>query len=263
MSNDVVVVTSFSRAGYAQYGAEFLRSWDKYGESELCVFYEDSTPLSTKFEDTVTPIRWWFNLMKDQSLIDFLKTAPAEDKDKEIHWKANAGKFARKVFALNSQHIPRSTWRIWLDADTIATQPITDEWLLTLCVKPINYLGRQDAPTSECGFVAYKMDAAGALFLTRFKAVYQTGEYLSYPEWHDSYIFDRVMEEFEEPEKLFHNLSEGLRGLHVFDDSPIGARLQHKKGPLRKDANAMAKLATMPDYYLSNQELSRFGRVRA
>ena len=220
------ICTSFSKEGYEEYGKDFLISFERHWPKEvpLFVYTEDEVPRHG--------VACWQNLETDQDLTAFLKTCPEDSKD--YRWMVR--KFAHKVFALTDPDRPDVDWWIWLDADVVTTKPITDEFLAEACPMGFlaSYLGRKDWHTSECGWVAYSKLWRAGDFLKRFREVYTSGEIFDHLEWHDSYIFDRVREEFEGPGLLFKNLSEGVPGMHVWDGSILGTCMEHKKGPLRK-----------------------------
>jgi len=216
------VCTSFSKEGYEEYGKEFLESFKRYWPKHigLYIYTEDCWDLEVR----VIP------LSSDEELTAFLETCPKDSTD--YRWMVR--KFAYKVFALTDPNRPDVDWWIWLDADVVTTKPITDEFLAEACPEGFlaSYLGRKDWHTSECGWVAYSKRYRGKEFLKRFREVYTSGEIFDHLEWHDSYIWDRVREEFAG--SWFKNLSEGIPGMHVWDGSILGTCMEHKKGPLRK-----------------------------
>lgn len=220
-------ITSMSEAGYREYGKNFLDSWPL----PITVYSEDALPVP------------YVDLNLDDELTAFLETAPEGD-----DYRFQAGKFAKKVFAVTGEQ-ESSDWRIWIDADVVVDGPITEEFLQTVCPedKVGSYLGRKDWHHSECGWVAYNMRYAKA-FLRDFREIYTSGEIYDHLEWHDSYIFDRVME--KHGKSAWKNLSEGVPGMHVWDETPLGSVMRHLKGPLRK----AGKTANVPKSYWSEKE---------
>jgi hypothetical protein len=176
--------------------------------------------------------------------VEFQKNAPDESKD----YRYKAKTFSHKVFAITNP--PDVKWWIWLDADVITEHPVDEEWLKTVCPEDatLSYLGRKDWRHSECGWVAYNLEKARP-FLEEFRRIYTSGEIYTFPEWHDSYIFDRVRERIP---GNYHNLSEGISGMHPWDESPLGEKMRHLKGPLRKKGKSLEGL---PDGYKSEIEI--------
>lgn len=230
-------VSSMSLAGYEQYGKAFLESFKKHVSYHLCLFSEDKLPVRH------------FDLTTDLELMTFLKDAP-DGPD----YRYQAGRFAKKIFSVTSVHLPSSDWRIWIDADTLFHADVTPEFLSEVCPEGMigSYLGRKDMGHSECGWVAYNMRYAQD-FLRDFRNLYVSGEIYDHLEWHDSYLFDRVREQYRTRQGLdgWYNLSKNVPGMHVWDESPLGKVAKHLKGPLRKSG----KTADVPKEYWSKDEI--------
>lgn len=185
-------------------------------------------------------------LASDPEFLRFEHEAPHDGAD----YRFNALKFAHKVFTVTTPPEEYADWWIWLDADTETLKPIDERFLKTACPEGYmgSYLGRKDWHHSECGWVAYSLREGAGKFLARFREVYTSGEIYEHLEWHDSYIFDRVREEF--PEDAWFNLSEGVPGMHPWDSTILGEHMRHYKGPLRKEG----RTADVPESYWSEQE---------
>ena len=229
-------VTSMSRQGYEEYGRNFLDSYAEHVTHPLVVFSED--PL----EDDRFPFR---DLNQDEDLSKFLGSCPYPESP---HYQWQAGKFARKIFAITAE-MPYADWRIWIDADVVVEKPLDEPFMACACPDDFtgSYLGRKDWHTSECGFVAYNMAERGWDFLQEFRKLYTSGEIFDHLEWHDSYLFDRVRERRDD---RWLNLSEGVPGMHVWDDCILGQYMKHFKGPLRKKG----KSGDVPPEYWSERE---------
>ena len=224
-------VTSMSLKGYEDYGRNFIESFDKHCSLPLYLWSEDDLPVPAA---------------RLQSIPDWVEfqNYPKDPPD----WKYQAKRFSHKVFPAT---LPLDyAWWIWLDADVEVFGDIDEEFLSRVCPEEatLSYLGRKDWRTSECGWVAYNLNNGGRKFLDRFREIYTSGEIFDHLEWHDSYIFDRVMEELP---GTYHNLSEGIEGMHPWDESPLGEKMKHFKGPLRKQGKSLDHL---PEQYRSAQE---------
>lgn len=151
-------------------------------------------------------------------------------------YRTNYVDFAHKIFALYQAYLfakqQNVEYIIWFDADIVVREETTiedlDKWIGG---NDIVYLGRKDWDHSECGFVAYKTETAGK-FIERFHEMYVNDEVLNHPQYHDSYIFDVLRGEF--PDLKYKNLSENISGRDVFNESPLGEKFTHYKGPLEK-----------------------------
>lgn len=227
-------VTSMSTEGYREYGKKFLDSFKEFCDKRLRIYSED--PL----ENEGLPV---VDLNLDAEFRQFLSECPPESK----HYQWQVGKFAKKVFAITDPFI-EDDWLIWIDADVVLDKPLDERFFEKTCPENQDgaYLGRKDWHTSECGFVSYNLKRRGGTFLKRLREVYTSGEIFDHLEWHDSYLFDRVMEEGYD----FLNLSEGVSGMHVWDDTILGEYSRHLKGPLRK----AGRKGDVPKKYWSERE---------
>lgn len=243
------VVSSMSREGWDRYGERFLESFKKFWPTgtELTLYSEDKLP------GIETP-----NLYEDKELVAFLDEARKRDACFVDDYRKDAGRFAHKVFALtNPSNFEGCDWLIWLDGDTETIAPVTDEWLQTILPDDTSvvYLGRKDMPHSECGFMAFNMRQRAENFLLRMRVEYRDRIW-EYEQWHDSWLFDKLMSvSYGLP---FHNLSEGIPGMHVWDDCPLGEVMRHHKGPLRQKGMKPGD-GNVPDGYWSKKELSEAG----
>lgn len=155
-----------------------------------------------------------------------------KDYKNEGDYRTNYIDFSHKIFALYQAYLfakqEGTDYIIWLDADVIAKGEVTiadiEKWHNGA---DIAYLGRKDWDHSECGVVIYKTETAGK-FIERFHEMYIKDEVLTHKQHHDSYIFDRLREEFSN--LTYHNISEGVDGRDVFNVSILGEKLIHYKG---------------------------------
>lgn len=225
------VITSWSKAGFDDYGINFVDSYAKYWRSIPIWIFSEDDGLHKKF---------------DPYYYEFIDICPEDSKD--YRWQAK--KFCHKVFAYTDKRMRDIDWLIWIDADVETFAPVDVEFLRKACPDGTmgSYLGRKDWHHSECGWISFNLKNGAGAFLDRMREVYTSGEIFDYLEWHDSYIFDRVREEIG---GNWHNLSEGVPGLHVWDDTILGIKMRHLKGPLRKSGKRPQGL---PESYWSGAE---------
>ncbi len=155
-------------------------------------------------------------------------------KDAGKGFKWDAVRFAHKVYAIfHCASTARSTWLLWMDADTICHSPITIEDINTLCPAHTDlcFLGRR-GKFSECGLYAMNLNSpATRLFLNKFQQAYDDAEngIFKLDEWHDSFVFDDVRRSANliELDWSSHLITgEG----HPLINSAWGAWLDHLKG---------------------------------
>lgn len=176
----------------------------------------------------------------------------------EGDYRTNYIDFSHKIFALYQAYLFAEQegidYIIWLDSDVIVKEDILisdiEKWHNNA---DISFLGRKDWDHSECGLVIYKTETAGK-FIERFHEMYCKDEVLKLPQYHDSFVFDRIREEF--PLLSYHNISEGIEGRDVFNESVLGEKLVHYKGPLEKK-----KLLEMTKKYKGDVNIAHTNNV--
>ena len=101
----------------------------------------------------------------------------------------------------------------------------------------MSYLGRTHFPPgrpySECGFLGFNLKHEEfKRFINRMVEVYSSGEIFSYVEWHDSWIWDQIRQEFEEKNINFKNISGPIfeKLEHPFVNCNLGKFFDHLKG---------------------------------
>lgn len=266
-----LLVTSFSPSGYEAYGKRFLETFVKHAPKDVAlhVFHEASPP--PEQDPRIT----YHDLLLDRDLAEFLErhknnpyadgivTLP--DGSTQIDYRFQAKRFCRKIFALSSPLIPPSDWRIWVDADVDWTATPSFSDLLT--DGDVYYLGRPKDVwhTSECGFVAYNLTGKyGQSFVNDFRSNYKNDYIFSLPEWHDSYLFDRLREAYVLQGCRFVDLAEGLKIMHPWPETALGKFSVHHKGPVAK-AQAAAQPQPQPQQLpsLQPQHVSIAGLCKA
>lgn len=229
--------TSFSPAGWREYGRRFVETYLKCWTAPLWVFHE-----GREFDFPTNAAIAYVDLRQDEELNQFLRIyghdprhhgVRAEPSGKLwIEYRTQHVKFARKVFAYTTPKRPECDWWIWIDADTEWTAPVTDKLLADLCPETasVSYLGRKDWDHSECGFLAFNISCGGDNFLKRMRGAYISGEAASLSQTHDSYVFDHIREWWPKAWWPLHNISADLPGMHVWPATLLGGISTHHKG---------------------------------
>lgn len=246
-------------------------AWEVYARTALETFarhWPADVRLTVYLDDEALVAECWQALEARQAMSDVrVGKLPAHDAflrrngvEESSDFRYGACRFSHKVAALKATFDGVATDAngciLWLDADVITTAPVTHDWLaqfLPSGAHHVSYLGRPRFPFSECGFVGYRTSEEGRAFLDAFWAMYESEALFKLPQWHDSFIFDRVRECFEVA--WFKNIAEGALGVHVWLNTPLAERLEHWKGPVAKrlrrpisdqEAVAIAQAARAP-----------------
>ena len=183
----------------------------------------------------------WANLFDDKSLLNVLGWAARIPlcqglmPDKTYNYHRDVWKFCRKTFAVR---LAMANWTgplFWLDADVRFDKPVPEDVVNRLIARhAIAYLGRKDAPHSECGFIGFDTSRQDVRdFIERWAGAYVDGSVFDLPGWHDCWVFDALLKSTRIPA---NNLTELVSGWSVFESSVIGKYGIHLKGALKEKA---------------------------
>lgn len=270
MKSNILVVTSFSTVGYRQYGAEFIKSFHKYWPKEVDLKLYIHKPYPVK-DDAVKEEALiqgeleangevYFNLdtanetleLKDgfSNLVATHGYNHISNDKGVVNWRFDVPKFVNKVLALghvNQNHMGNYEWVIWLDADTITKKEVTKEFLAGLLDEKADVirLGRNGVTAySETSFIAFRNNERARTLIEKLAATYLLHEYRFYSEWHDGFVFERLLNLSILGDKLSaKNLTPGVTDLDAFGVSPLAPYMEHLKG--NKKEGGMISTATV------------------
>lgn len=241
----VVVVTTFSPAGYRCYGKQFVETFAKHTDTPLVVYHESQDDV------VMAPNVNWRNLDADLDRKAFLAKW-GSDPDKigtEADFNSQSIRFCHKVFAItDAAKWSQAEWLVWMDSDvTVFGAPDWNDLLPD--GKSVVYLGRDPALNpawifgakwrpicSETGFVGYRLADSGVRAALEDMRRFYTSDAifdLHKTDWHDAKIFDLCREKCIDKDR-WHNLCEGKAGTHVWPLTKLGKWSRHNKGPGRK-----------------------------
>jgi hypothetical protein len=255
----VKFVTSFSADGFKRYARKMLLSvienWKD--DLKLIAYYHDFTddlvkelPESDKIE-----YRNLDNIQDMKNYKQFMKLHDGTEGGKiPYNWRMDAIKWCNKVYALTDLSLEigeqeaRGGWLIWLDADTVTTKPFSEERVLRLFKKgaELVHLGRKDIDYSETSFIAFNLDYQSPHYLLAdLRGCYDIGEVTAYREWHDGFIFERLLKIYVAHGLRVQNLSQGAEGLAAFAQSPLSQYMIHYKGNLKNNVEKEEAVGTI------------------
>jgi len=233
------VVTSFSPEGWNLYGQNFVETFVYWPRAvKLICVWEGAPPRGdlNGFDLLETePARSFFTRHLDDPIIAGKVPHPKWPWDKKseakgYNFRFDAYKFAHKVFALTAASRYVEDGKLfWLDADVITHAPVSLELLDRVLpdLAAISYLPRHDYTHSECGFIGFNLDHNHTRrFLAAFEDVYASDDFTKLEAWHDSFVFDRLVEWRKPP--AFH-LEHDSKS-QPFDNSVLGNCMTHLKG---------------------------------
>lgn len=236
-------VTSFGPGGWEQYARRMVESWVQHGKAPLTVYYHDQklpkdAPRSSKIK--------YVDLNKvDKEFVEWrqrAQNAKGMMPNGQYNFRLDAFKFAPKVFALTHLASTKKHDRlVWLDGDTFLTGKVDAQWLDKFCKGEVVHLGRQSFPYSETSFIVFDTKArAPRELLADLRDVYVDGEIFFWQEWHDGFIFERLL--------YLHKLH-GLKaksltppaykGIDAFENSVLNERIKHLKGARKVQQKAL------------------------
>ena len=254
-------VTSFSDSGYISYAKNMLESVAKFWKNDLklIAYYHDcSEELVAEFPQS--EVIEYRNLNDVQDMLDYRERMKDHDGTEggqmQYNWRMDAIKWSHKVYAMTDLSLEigdkeaKGGWLIWLDADTITTKPFSQKSLDTIVPEKAElvYLGRKDVDYSETSFIAFNLDYQSPHYLLAdLRGCYDIGEVISYREWHDGFIFERLLKIYLAHGLKAHNLTPNVDGLAAFANSPLSEYMVHYKGNLKKK---LSKDTVAPDVNL-------------
>ena len=290
MSNEkVLVITSFSDKGFTQYGKAFIDSfvsnWPlKKGSLDLRCFYHSTFPLKEgvplwdgkelehldKVAYTSLDQLEWLTSIKETFLSSYAQRNP--NCNGVIPWQHDVVKFINKVAALgwvlnDEDVVNHYDWVIWLDADTKTISKVSKTFISKQLLDSdadIIRLGRRDANYSETSFVAFKVTPNVVNFVKRLVGVYATHDYYNYTEYHDGFVFERLLNQAILSEELaVKNISPEAKGLDAFHQSPLKEIMTHDKGNKKQEGGATLTATRLTNEKRANPYMPGSGEFKA
>lgn len=249
--NKIAITTTFPN--WLDYPKQSIPTWLKHLPDEISLMI--ALDPCKRMPDTEN---WLFPLLKpkmDKQLCYVSRQFSPEhlaflERNKETKeakdYRLDYRRFSFKVFALYEAMLfcveQKYDYLIWADADIFFKKKMTIHDFNQFLPKNevASYLGRKDWDHSECGFMIFNLNKGGKEFIDRMHQMYVTDEVLQLKQWHDSFVFDVIKEEFNKINKkdVFLNISKDISGRDVFDSCALSQFMEHKKGQ-RKHNNVI------------------------
>lgn len=165
---------------------------------------------------------------------DCLAFVAANESNRAEKFERSCVRFAPKAFALleaalslRSEGVP---WMVWLDADVECHRAVSVDVVASWLRGSVCHLPRPTKGYSETGFLALRVEDDDVLRLLRALVdLYPSGGYRQFRQWHDAYLFSRLLESGIVSQRNVFSLA--TRDVsHVFDTSALSPYLRHYKG---------------------------------
>lgn len=153
----------------------------------------------------------------------------------QYNFRFDAIKFCNKVFAVVNEAETAVDDRIeilaWLDADTFTESKVNVDEVLPRNPFEIAYLGRTSINYAETSYILFNLTSPNtSSFIRDLIGMYTTGEVYNFREWHDGFLFSRLLELHKLHGLKTINLSIHCHDLDAFHKAPIGKFMTHLKG---------------------------------
>lgn len=242
------VATTCHADGWEQYGRRMAESFDaRWPRSvELLLYAEGFEPdldsdrirvfdLERACPSLVEFKRRWGSNEKANGRKPDRRWPTQTVKGRPYQFRLDAVKFANKSFAaIEAARTTDADRLVWMDADTVTHSDVDTDALDEL-LDAGAYIGllERDGCYPECGL--YLVDLTHPShehFFSAFEQLYLQDQFLGYEEWHDSYLIDRLVQEFEAEGAIRRaSLSgRGSRTNHPLANGPLSRWFDHLKG---------------------------------
>ena len=228
------VVTTCHAEGWEQYGRRMVETFDRYWPAEvpLYLYAEEFEP--DHFRPIVRALPPWFVEFKARHAGSPRAHGRGEG---GYDFRHDCVRFAHKVAAVTDAALQLDAEvLIWADADTVTHAPVDTDWLTSLFPPGpyMAWLDRKHHFYPECGFYMLRCShPRHRELMKRLQQLYETDAVFAVAQTHDSFVLQQLILEAERAELItVHSLSgDGREYEHPLVNGPLGARLDHLKGP--------------------------------
>lgn len=253
------VVTSFGPKGYDEYAGAMLKAWAEHSKDvSLIVYFHDCEIPEDAPKSPLIEYRNLTGLIERQEFLARFGKFNGQT-PQGYNYRMDVTKFCNKVFAIAAAAQDEKELLVWFDADTMLRMDLqeTDLKLLIPDDCDIAYLGRSAIDYAETSFLAFNMQSKRTqAFLSDFWGQYMNGEVMGYREWHDGFVFERLLRLHVGHGLKAYNVTPHAEGLDAFHQSPLGIFMRHFKGPVAKSGRVPIKVIPqncVPDKQIRGQ----------
>jgi hypothetical protein len=227
------LVTTCHLAGWQQYGRRMVETFDQFWPPDFpfYLYAEEFEPDHSR--PIVRALPAWLIEFKARQANNPAAHGMIEGK---YDFRLDCVRFAHKVGAVtDAASRLDADILIVADADIVTHAPVDEDWLSSL-FPPGPYVAwlEREHQYFEGGFYMLRCNhPAHRRIMTRWQGLYESDAVLELPQTHDAQSLQQVVFEAEREGLLtVHSLSGEARGHeHPLVNGPLGARLDHLKGP--------------------------------
>jgi hypothetical protein len=228
------VVTTCNLSGWQEYGRRMVATFEQFWPVDvpLYLYAEDFQPDHAR--PIVVELPKWLAEFKARHA----SNPPAHGMiDDKYDFRLDCVRFAHKASAvMDAAARVDVDILIVADADIVTHAPVDTDWLEGLFPPGpyIAWLDREHHPYFEGGFYMLRCNhPVHRRIMSRWQELYETDAVLALPQTHDALSLMQALGEAEREGLLTtHSLSGDARGHeHPLVNGPLGARLDHLKGP--------------------------------
>lgn len=226
-------LTTCNAAGWQQYGRRMVETFDKFWPADVPLYLYAEQFEPDHIRPLVRRLPLWLDEFKSRHAKNPMAHGVVEG---GYNYHHDCVRFAHKVAAVTDAALAiEADVLIWVDADIVTHASVSAEWLTDLFPHGpyVAWLDR-DRHYPECGFYMLRCShSAHREIVTRWQQLYETDAVFALTATHDSYVFEQLILEAEcEGLITTHSLSgEGRQHSHPLINGPLGACLDHLKGP--------------------------------
>jgi hypothetical protein len=220
-----LAVSTFNAEGLELYGRRMMKSFRGHWPEEVqFVVYSEGWDGSL---DLLSAAPW----------LPRFKVRHASRRFRDFRW--DAVRFSHKVAAVCHAARSDADVLIWMDGDIVTHSPIALADLERLAPKGDEWIAWLDRVGlyPECGF--YMLNCRHprhAELVDAFQGMYEDDKLFSLPEWTDCHVLEHIVKSTGVGIK---SLSEtGRRTSHPLVNGPLGAWLDHLKGPRKQEGKS-------------------------
>jgi hypothetical protein len=258
------VVTTCNGAGWKQYGRRMVETFDQFWPADipLHLYAEGFKPDHPR--PLVRELPAWLGEFKARHADDERAHGFV---DGNYDYVRDCVRFAHKVAAVTDAAFRTlADVLIWADADIITHAPVDEQWL-TGIFPPGPYIAWLDRSSRflhpECGFYLLRSSHRAHLeFMTHLRELYETDAVLALNDTNDCSVLQHLVLKAERAGLITtHSLSgEAWDNGHPLINGPLGARLDHAKGPRKAAGRSSVSDLAKPraeDYWQQTDRASQ------